>query len=61
MTNQAFDFKGITNDDLQAAAGGGRQDCSKNHRTRQSDQLFAGDIPLENLDQNVDDFKIMVA
>ena len=60
MTPQFSEFETINNQELQAAAGGGRQDCSKNHRTRQSDQPFVGDIPLQNLDQCFD-WKIMVA
>ena len=60
MTTQFSEFETINNQELQAAAGGGRQDCSKNHRTRQSDQPFFGDIPLQNLDQYFD-WKIMVA
>ena len=60
MTTQFSEFETINNQELQAAAGGGRQDCSKNHRTRQSDQPFFGDIPLQNLDQ-YSDWKIMVA
>ena len=61
MTTQFIELETIDNQELQAAAGGGRRNWSKNHRTRQGDQPFAGDIPLQNLDQNVDDFKIMVA
>ena len=60
MTTQFIELETINNQELQAAAGGGRQDCSKNHRTRQSDQPFFGDIPLQNLDQHFD-WKIMVA
>ena len=61
MTTQFIELEAINDQELRAAAGGGLRNWSKNHRTCQDDQPFAGDIPLQNLDQNVDDFKIMVA
>ena len=61
MTTQFIELETINDQELQAVAGGGIRNWSKHHRTRQSDQPIAGDIPLQNLDQNVDGRKIMVA
>ena len=61
MTTQFIELEAINDQELRAAAGGSLRNWAKHHRTRQGDQPFAGDIPLQNLDQNVDDFKIMVA
>ena len=60
MTTQFIELEAINDQELRAAAGGGLLNWSKHHRTRQSDQPFVGDIPLQNLDQYFDS-KIMVA